>query len=79
MINKHAPHSSPLPAPPARPDSDFSVTFDVQPRKLRLAWQGMEQKELAGAVPTQIVEIVRPGRAAERKAELDLTARDVKK
>lgn len=35
----------------------------------------MERKELAGAVPTQVVEIVRPGRAVERKEELDLGAR----
>ena len=42
--------------------------------KPRLAWQGMERREMAGAVPTQVVEIVRPGRAVERKGELDLTA-----
>ncbi len=35
----------------------------------------MERKELAGVVPTQVVEIVRPGRAVERKGELDLAAR----
>jgi adenine-specific DNA-methyltransferase len=35
----------------------------------------MERKEVAGAVPTQVVEIVRPGRAVERKGELDLAAR----
>jgi adenine-specific DNA-methyltransferase len=35
----------------------------------------MERKELAGPVPTQVVEIVRPGRAVERKEELDLGAR----
>ena len=46
---------------------DLSITIDVEPRKPRLAWQGMERKELAGAVPTQVVEIVRPGRAVERK------------
>ena len=55
--------------------SDFSVTLDVEPRKPRLAWQGMERKELAPSVPTQVVEIVRPGRAIERKGELDLAAR----
>jgi hypothetical protein len=47
----------------------------VEPRKPRLAWQGMERKEMAGAVPTQVVEIVRPGRAVQRKGELDLSAR----
>ncbi len=60
---------------PARPqasnDADLGITLDVEPRKPRLAWQGMERKELAGAVPTQVVEIVRPGRAIERKGELD--------
>ena len=55
--------------------SDLAITLDVEPRKPRLAWQGMERKELAGAVPTQVVEIVRPGRAVERKEELDLGAR----
>jgi adenine-specific DNA-methyltransferase len=54
---------------------DLAITLDVEPRKPRLAWQGMERKELAGAVPTQVVEIVRPGRAVERKEELDLGAR----
>ncbi len=58
--------------PPAR---DLAITLDVEPRKPRLAWQGMERKAMAGAVPTQVVEIVRPGRAVERKGELDLAAR----
>ncbi len=53
----------------------LSISLDVEPRKPRLAWQGMERKELAGVVPTQVVEIVRPGRAVERKGELDLAAR----
>jgi len=35
----------------------------------------MERKELAPSVPTQVVEIVRPGRAVERRDELDLTSR----
>ena len=54
---------------------DRSVSLEVEPRKPRLAWQGMERKELAASVPTQVVEIVRPGRAVERKGELDLLAR----
>lgn len=63
-------------ATPSEPrTSNLAITLDVEPRKPRLAWQGMERKELAGAVPTQVVEIVRPGRAVERKGELDLTAR----
>ena len=35
----------------------------------------MERKEFAPSVPTQVVEIVRPGRAVERRGELDLAAR----
>lgn len=62
-------------APPTPPDSDLAITIDVERRKPRLAWQGMERRELAGGVPTQVVEIVRPGRALERKGELDLTSR----
>jgi adenine-specific DNA-methyltransferase len=57
------------------PASDLSLTLEVEPRKPRLAWQGMERKGMAASVPTQVVEIVRPGRAVERKGELDLAAR----
>jgi len=60
---------------PPQPASDLAITIDVEPRKPRLAWQGMERKELAAPVPTQVVEIVRPGRAVERKDEIDLTGR----
>src|SRR5438552_342609 len=73
--------NSSAPEPPAasnngdRTTSDSTVTLDVDPRKPRLAWRGMERKEVAPAVPTQVVEVVRPGRAVERKAELDLTGR----
>lgn len=52
---------------PAQPASDLALTIDVEPRKPRLAWQGMERKQLAAPVPTQVVEIVRPGRAVERQ------------
>jgi DNA-binding TFAR19-related protein (PDSD5 family) len=41
----------------------LEITLDVTPRKPRLAWQGMYRKEMATSVPTQVVEIVRPGRA----------------
>lgn len=54
--------------------SEPAITLDVDSRKPRLAWHGMERKELATAVPTQVVEIVRPGRSMERKGELDLGA-----
>ena len=61
---------SPPPPPPAPTAGDLAINLDVEPRKPRLAWQGMERKEMAGAVPTQVVEIVRPGRAIEREGEL---------
>lgn len=67
-----APHSA---APLAPSESESTIAIDVEQRKPRLAWQGMERKELAGGVPTQVVEIVRPGRAVERKGELDLSGR----
>jgi DNA modification methylase len=44
----------------------LEITLDVTPRKPRLAWQGMWRKEMAISVPTQVVEIVRPGRAMDR-------------
>ncbi|SRR6266545_2170886 len=75
MANKTT--TLPPAAPPVPLDSDLAITVDVEPRKPRLAWQGMERKELAPTVPTQVVEIVRPGRAVERKGEIDLTARAV--
>ncbi len=46
------------------------MTVEVQPRKPRLVWQGMEYGELVTAVPTQVVEVVRPGRAIEHKDAL---------
>lgn len=71
MAEKNSSGPPPGPPPPTA-SSDLAITLDVEPRKPRLAWQGMERKEMAGAVPTQVVEIVRPGRAVERKGELDL-------
>lgn len=47
-----------------------SLRIEVRPRQPRLAWQGMDRKEAVAAVPTQVVEIVRPGRAIERGDEL---------
>jgi len=73
-------------APPpdsAASNGDAALTVEVEPRKPRLAWQGMSRKEIATAVPTQVVEIVRPGRAIDRGDELaglatrQVTARDV--
>lgn len=47
-----------------------TVTLEVAPRQPRLAWQGMERREAAVSVPTQVVEIVHPGRAVERGTQL---------
>jgi DNA modification methylase len=57
-------HHVPVAAPKAA--DDFHLELEVEPRKPRLAWQGMERKEAVVAVPTQVVEIVRPGRARDR-------------
>src|SRR6267142_912091 len=57
------------------PTNDLALSIEVERRKPRLAWQGMERRELATPLPTQVVEIVRPARAVERKDELDLTGR----
>jgi DNA modification methylase len=51
-------------------DSDLALTLDVEPRKPRLAWQGMDRKEAVVSVPTQIVEIVRPAKAVATDAKL---------
>lgn len=60
------PIGKPVPqAPPKAPD-DFTLEIEVEPRKPRLAWQGMDRKEAVVNVPTQVVEIVRPGRARDR-------------
>ncbi len=50
--------------------TDRAVTLDVEPRKPRLAWQGMDRREVAVSVPTQVVEIVRPGKAAASDGKL---------
>ncbi|HJX65453.1 MAG TPA: site-specific DNA-methyltransferase [Polyangia bacterium] len=55
---------------PPRVSVTDAITLDVTPRKPRLAWQGMWRKEMALPVPTQVVEIVRPGRAVDRGGEL---------
>jgi hypothetical protein len=34
---------------PQQAANDIALTIDVEPRKPRLAWQGMERKELAAA------------------------------
>lgn len=49
-------------------DEATALTVDVPHRKPRLAWHGMHRQPLAVAVPTQVVEVVSPGRA-EAKAD----------
>jgi DNA modification methylase len=51
-------------------DAEFPITLNVLPRSPRLAWQGMERKELADYVPTQVVEVVRPGKAVATEDKL---------
>ena len=53
----------PVPQAAARAPDDFTIEVSVEPRKPRIAWQGMDRKEAVVSVPTQVVEIVRPGRA----------------
>jgi adenine-specific DNA-methyltransferase len=50
--------------------ADLALTLDVEPRKPRLAWQGMDRREASVWVPTQIVEIVRPGKAVTTEDKL---------
>jgi DNA modification methylase len=57
--------------------ASWEITLDVAPKKPRVAWQGMWRKEVAVSVPTQVVEIVRPGRAVRRSDELSLDTRVV--
>lgn len=46
--------------------TDLRLSIEVEPRKPRLAWQGMDRRERVVSVPAQVVEIVRPGRAVDR-------------
>ncbi len=72
--------AAPAPAPPTMRSiagDDWSLQVIAEPRKPRLAWQGMWRKEVAVSVPTQVVEIVRPGRVINRGDELALEAREV--
>jgi adenine-specific DNA-methyltransferase len=68
------PAPAPVPSfstgPTARAPSSREITLEVTARKPRLAWQGMWRKEAALSVPSQVVEIVRPGRAVDRGAVL---------
>jgi len=55
----------PVPKAVPKEADDFTLELSVEPRKPRLAWQGMDRKEAVVSVPTQVLEIVRPGRARD--------------
>jgi len=44
------------------------ITLDVTPKRPRLAWQGMERREVAQPAPTRAIEVVRPGGPAKLNA-----------
>jgi len=63
-----------------------TLSIDVLPKQPRLAWQGMDQHEAVVSVPSQVMEIVRPGRARalvddaakeEPRSLLDVNVREV--
>jgi DNA modification methylase len=53
-----------------RAAQDLTLPLEVEARKPKLVWNGMWRKEVATAVPTQVLEIVHPGRAVARGSEL---------
>jgi adenine-specific DNA-methyltransferase len=60
---------------PTEPEVDLlagapTLSRPVPPRQPRLVWHGWDRHELTSAVPTQVVEIVRPMRVQERAGEL---------
>jgi len=66
------PDEAPTPTNVSRPSpsEELELRVDVEPRKPRVVWQGMDRSQVATSVPTQVVEIVRPGRAIERVGDL---------
>lgn len=74
------PASPPAFVPPSSPTASFAPNvqsssadgppFSLEPRKPRLFWNGMERKPQVTSVPTQVLEIVRPGLAMDRGIEL---------
>ena len=70
LLAAATPAGQPVPQAAARAPDDFTIEVSVEPRKPRIAWQGMDRKEAVVSVPTQVVEIVRPGRACNRGATL---------
>lgn len=51
-------------------DDDLTISLPVQPRQPRLAWHGWDRREATVSVPTQVVELVSPGRAVARSGQL---------
>jgi len=74
------PATPPVSVPPSSPTAPSAPNvqtvsadgpqFTLEPRKPRLFWNGMERKPHVTAVPTQVLEIVRPGLATDRGSEL---------
>lgn len=74
------PATPPVSVPPTSPTAPSAPNgqtvsadgpqFTLEPRKPRLFWNGMERKPHVTAVPTQVLEIVRPGLATDRGSEL---------
>ena len=60
------PPPPPTTTAPALAAGDLRLAIHVEPRKPRLAWQGMDRRERVVSVPTQVVEVVSPGRAVDR-------------
>jgi adenine-specific DNA-methyltransferase len=82
LLAAATPIGKPVPQAAPRAPDDFTLELEVQPRKPRLAWQGMDRKEAVVSVPTQVVEIVRPGKARDHgdsllKTDVKTTTRAV--
>lgn len=74
QVSSPKPPSIPASATNVQPAAADGVPFALDPRKPRLFWNGMERKPQVTAVPTQVLEIVRPGLATDRGVELAGTA-----
>lgn len=74
QLSSPKPSSIPASATNVQPAAADGVPFALDPRKPRLFWNGMERKPHVTAVPTQVLEIVRPGLATDRGVELAGTA-----
>lgn len=70
QLSSPKPSSIPASATNVQPAAADGAPFALDPRKPRLFWNGMERKPQVTAVPTQVLEIVRPGLATDRGVEL---------